>query len=110
MDLESNTAPSCSRTVGELVYASVWSPDGTQIAYLAASNLARNSPSTSELRVVNADGTSDRHLSGETGTPTWSPDGKYIVFSRLGARMYLIKPDGSGESYIAQGVYGNWMP
>jgi Tol biopolymer transport system component len=110
MDLESNTTPSCSRTVGESVYESVWSPDGTQIAYLVASNLGRNSPSTSELRVVNADGTGDRQLATDAGGAVWSPDGKYIAFSRLGARMFLINPDGSGERYIAQGVYPKWIP
>jgi Tol biopolymer transport system component len=110
MDIESNTAPSCSRSVGESVYASVWSPDGMQIAYLVASNLMRNSASTSELRVMNANGTGDRHLSAGTGIPTWSPDGKYIIFSRERARIYLIKPDGSGERYIAKGIYPQWIP
>jgi hypothetical protein len=62
---------------------------------------------------MNANGTSDRHLSGGTGIPTWSPDGTYIIFSRIfgipQAGMYLIKPDGSSERYIAQGVYAKWI-
>lgn len=110
-DLESNTTRSCcSVNAGEMVLGTVWSPDSKQIAYVVASNLARNSPSTSELRVVNADGAGSRRLATEAGPLAWSPDGKYIVFGRLQARMYLIKPDGSGERYIAQGVYAKWIP
>jgi Tol biopolymer transport system component len=62
------------------------------------------------LRVMNANGTRDRHRSAGSGIPTWSPDGKYIIFSRERARIYLIKPDGSSERYIAKGIYPQWIP
>jgi Tol biopolymer transport system component len=109
-DLRSNTFHSSSIGSNEEVSAISWSPDSKRIAYTGISGLGRNSPSLSELRLVNADGTGDRQLATDAGGAVWSPDGKYIAFSRLGARMFLINPDGSGERYIAQGVYPKWIP
>lgn len=87
-----------------------WSPDGKQIAYVGARNLAQNSPRVNDSRVVNADGTGGRRLTAEGFAPVWSPDGKYLILSRLQARMYLIRADGSGERYLSQGVYAKWIP
>jgi len=108
-DLRSNTFHSSSIGSNEEVSAISWSPDSKRIAYTGISGLGRNSPSLSELRLVNADGTGDRQLATDADGAVWSPDGKYIAFSRLGARMFLINPDGSGERYIAQGVYPKWI-
>jgi len=58
---------------------SIWSPDGKQIAYYWFEN------NTTELHIVNIDGTNDRVVvtgTKEKQTPwpvTWSPDGKYIL-------------------------------
>jgi Tol biopolymer transport system component len=109
-DLRSGATRSSSIDYNEAVIAMSWSPDGKQIAYVGARNLARNSPSVNELRVVNADGTGGRRLTAEGFGPVWSPDGKYIIFSRVQARMYLIRPDGSGERYLSHGVWAKWMP
>jgi hypothetical protein len=109
-DLKANTFHSSSIGSNEQISEISWSPDGKQIAYIGVSGLGRNSPSTNELLIMNTDGTGNRRLTTEVGLPVWSPDGKFIVFSRLGARMYLIKPDGPGERYIAQGVYAKWIP
>jgi TolB protein len=75
-----------------------WSPDGTKIVYrahhpkdaaellqyqeLLAQGLIR--PSKVELFVMNADGTEQRQvtaLGGANFGPSWSPDGKQIIFS-----------------------------
>ncbi len=109
-DLKSNTIRSSTIDSNELIFGMSWSPNGKQIAYVGARNLARNSPGVNELRVVNADGTGGRRLTAEGFLPVWSPDGKYIIFSRLQARMYLIRADGSDERYLSQGVYAKWIP
>ena len=62
-----------------------WSPDGSKIAF--ASKPADDIMFTAyHIFVVNADGKGRRNLTGDTNltgsfSPTWSPDGKSIVFS-----------------------------
>jgi TolB protein len=96
-----------------------WSPDGTQIVYrahhpkdslelaqyreLLAQGLIR--PSKVELFVMNADGSDNRqitHLGGANFGPSWTPDGKRIIFAsnyknpRSGNfDLYLVNLDGS---------------
>jgi TolB protein len=96
-----------------------WSPDGRQIVYranhptdsaelkayrdLLAQRLVR--PSRVELFLMNADGSDQRQitkLGGANFGPSWTPDGKRIVFSsnyrnpRSGNfDLYLIDKDGS---------------
>ncbi len=71
-----------------------WSPDGTQIAYDADGN----GDGWQEVWVMNSDGTNQRQVY-DPGEPTadawvrsWSPDGRYIAFTRINFVQY----------------YGNW--
>ncbi|HXV15643.1 MAG TPA: hypothetical protein VD758_02625 [Gemmatimonadaceae bacterium] len=101
-----------------------WSPDGKQIVYranhptdsaelkayrdLLDQRLVR--PSKVELYLMNADGTNQRqitHLGGANFGPSWTPDGKRIIFSsnyknpRSGNfDLYLINPDGTNLEQI----------
>jgi len=109
-DLRSGVTRSSSIDSNEAISGISWSPDGKQTAYVGARGLGMNSPGINELRVVNADGTEGRRLTAEGFGPVWSPDGKYLIFSRLQARMYLIKPDGSGERYLSHGAWAKWIP
>ena len=101
-----------------------WSPDGTKIVYrawhptdsagladykgLLAQRMVR--PSRMELWVMNADGTGQRqitNLGGANFGPSWTPDGKRIVFSSnyktprsRNFEVYLVNLDGSGLEQI----------
>jgi Tol biopolymer transport system component len=77
--------------------------------------------SDSQLYTMNADGTGQLQLTGDGNnhSPTWSPDGTKIAFSRMGPQdtrthVYLINPDGSGLQRItdpaAGGADPNWSP
>jgi TolB protein len=101
-----------------------WSPDGRQIAYrayhpsdsaelkdyrdLLAQRIVR--PSKMELWVMNADGTGQRqvtHLGGANFGPSWTHDGKRLIFSsnyrnpRSGNfDLFLVNLDGSGLEQV----------
>ena len=101
-----------------------WSPDGTKIVYrayhptdstelrqyrdLLGQHMIR--PNKMELWLMNADG-SDQHqitnLGGANFGPSWTPDGKRIIFSsnhknpRSGNfDLYLVNLDGSGLEQV----------
>ena len=100
-----------------------WSPDGTKIVYrawhpvdsaltsyrdLLAQRLVR--PNRMELWVMNADGSGQRQitqLGGANFGPSWTPDGKRIIFSsnyrqpRSGNfDLFLIGLDGTGLEQV----------
>lgn len=76
-----------------------WSPDGTRIAFVTGSE-----GGGSEIRVVNADGTGERTVTGSGGfggLPAWSPDGSRIAYVASvkgeGQQLYVVNPDGTDE-------------
>ena len=101
-----------------------WSPDGKRIVYranhptdsvelrayrdLLAQRLVR--PARVELFVMNADGSDQRQitrLGGANFGPSWTPDGKRIIFSSnyLAPRsgnfdLFLVNADGTGLERI----------
>ncbi len=84
-----------------------WSPDGHKIAYAAFSNVDRVDlwNANLDIFVMNADGTHPVRLTEDgraNWLPSWSPDGKRIVFERtmlndpIYADIYVMNADGTG--------------
>jgi serine/threonine protein kinase len=71
-----------------------WSPDGRQIAF-SRQALGADSGS-SDLWLMNADGTSPRRVTEMTGAgaPVWMPDGKSILISHGDSLVRLDVPSG----------------
>jgi TolB protein len=106
-----------------------YSPDGTRIVFTRDRQLteAGAADNLSAIFVVNVDGSDLRRLTewrnGLTGTPSWSPDGKAIVFrgsSAFGAsdapgQLFLIRPDGTHLRQLtfernANSYWPSWSP
>lgn len=98
-----------------------WSPDGKRIAFATLNTNQR----TTDIAVVNADGSGLTNLTSTSNLPAslpnWSPDGTKIVFAGRSAseddipRIYTMKADGSELQGLASSptdFYQNpvWSP
>lgn len=66
-------------------YSPVVSPDGARISFVSTRDNAGDASIANELYVADADGGNPERLTSDRladATPTWSPDGGAIVFSR----------------------------
>ncbi len=83
---------------GTLAFEPDWSPDGRRIAVVTGEE------NSSELAVLNADGSGFRQLtttSGAESSPVWSPDGRRIALATYGGGssnedVAVVDADGSG--------------
>jgi Tol biopolymer transport system component len=97
-----------------------WSPDGTKIVYarLYAPPEPNNPPMT-DIRIMNADGTSDHAILSDTlfsVEPRWSVNGKITFMSYMHGsdlNVYTMNADGSGLAQLTDtGNNGDpvWSP
>ena len=99
-----------------------WSPQGNKIAFAAFSNVNRADlwNANLDIFVMNADGTHPVRLTEDgraNWLPSWSPDGKRIVFERtilddpIYADIYVMNADGTGLVNLTQTpVVPEWDP
>jgi hypothetical protein len=86
-------------------YEPSWSPDGTKIAFVRAS----------DIWVANADGSGQINLTndafGERSSPAWSPDGARIAFDGEG-EIWVMNASGGGETQLTSlgGLDPTWSP
>jgi Tol biopolymer transport system component len=96
-----------------------WSADGRQIAFAAQIGTREEDQRTSEIYVMNADGTDRRRLTTNEAldaSPSWSPDGERIAFARIAepgtvaARggLFVMDADGGGEVQITRAASPNF--
>ena len=83
-----------------------WSPDGMQIAFQSR---RESEPTTADIWVMNADGSSPVNLTHDPATfqltPTWSPDGSQIAFMNRtgGDQVWVMNSDGTGVPTLIAG-------
>ena len=93
-------------------FGPAWSPDGTRIVFWSA----RDNLASSELYVMNADGTNQVRITNDTAEdrePVWTRDGKRITFFSRGDGkngIYEITVNGTNERRITDGSLGDWSP
>ncbi len=86
----------------------VWSPDGSQIAYVAPGGVSNGL----DIWVMDADGSNQKNITmtaGDEFDPVWRPDGSLIAFTHHlrdagGAPVYAltwIEPDGAGRERLS---------
>jgi TolB protein len=82
INVESGEARKLTDSPDTCKYEVAWSPDGTQIVFVA---LNRNPPDYFHIYVIDADGSNQRHLVSVSEANwlqqiSWSPDGKKLMY------------------------------
>jgi TolB protein len=91
-----------------------WSPDGALVATYAGSAWER------EVYLMDPDGSNPRPITqgGNNLAPSFSPDGKWIVFTSYrdryrdenGCEIYRMRVDGSEVTRLTDNEYCDWQP
>ena len=103
-----------------------WSPDGKRIVFVSQrdGHFRSRFGITSEIYVIDADGMNEQRLTENPQNdwfPSWSPDGKRIVFvsqrdghfeTKFGitSEIYVIDADGMNEQRLTENPQNDWFP
>jgi Tol biopolymer transport system component len=80
-----------------------FSPDGTKIVF------RRDASGSKLIWVMDADGTHQRHI-GSGISPTYSPDGKHIVYAGAAGGLWIMDSDGSNPHALTNPASGAPIP
>ncbi len=87
-----------------------WSPDGTQLLYVAERNGDYN------IFRISVGGGSEEQLTFESGLddgPEYSPDGEYIYYNSMASgkmELWRMDKDGTNKEQLTRDAYSNWFP
>jgi len=93
-----------------------WSPDSKRLAFASVQSLVGDDL---EIYVMNADGTGLTQLTNnavDDFSPSWSPDGKRLVFKSTGDQngLFLMNADGTSQTAIPNTTsldsFPDWSP
>jgi TolB protein len=101
---------------GASAYDAVWSPSGDVIAFSVGHYFRSPGTPAAQVALINPDGSGFRAIADDgsnNGFPSWSPDGKRIVFRRGKKLMILTLADSSVTALTDGSHYDNfpqWSP
>jgi TolB protein len=101
LDLTTSVSFNLTRSAAD-DFAPAWSPDGKKIAFSAD----RDGNGQPEIYMMNANGSDLRQVSTGSGgyrSPSWSRDGRSLVFVLGFGQIYQMNEDGSGEQWLGRG-------
>ena len=98
-----------------------WSPDGERIAFISYrdGHFIGEFGLSSEIYVMDADGKNTRRLTNNRksdSSPSWSPDGKWIVFSvdrkgdDVNYEIYVMDADGGNQRRLTNNRVNDFSP